>query len=257
MKFLSKLPHTGAAAMLCLAGMLSSAAGHVAAADSAPLAAAAVADAGRPEADTKRDADRKPADMLTFANVKPGQVVIDYFPGRGYFTRLFSAAVGPQGAVYAAAPQIWVDRLKGKPLPPPVSAEPGRANVHEVISAASMNVPVKADLVWTSQNYHDIHIWGGAAATAELNKAVFEALKPGGYYIVLDHAAVAGLDDAGMNKLHRIDEALVKKEVLAAGFVLDAESAALRNPADDHSSQVFETGIRAHTDQFVLRFRKP
>jgi predicted methyltransferase len=171
---------------------------------------------------------------------------------------LFSAAVGPTGAVYAATPQVMLDKFKGRQMPPPVSAEPGRSNVHEVVAAASMNAPVKADLIWTSQNYHDIHIWAGAAGTAQLNKAAFDALKPGGYYIVLDHAAVAGLaDDAGMDKVHRIDEALVKKEVLAAGFVLDGESQALRNPADDHTAKVFETGIRAHTDQFILRFRKP
>jgi predicted methyltransferase len=244
-------------ALFCLSGAMLLTALNAGAAGQAPLAAAAVADSGRPDADKARDADRKPADMLAFAKVQPGQTVIDYFPGRGYFTRLFSTAVGPQGAVYAVAPQLFVDRLKGKPLPPPVSAEPGRGNVHAVVGAASMNVPVKADLVWTSQNYHDIHIWGGAAGTAELNKAAFDALKPGGYYIVLDHAGVAGLDDAGMGKLHRIDEALVKKEVLAAGFVLDGESQALRNPADDHTAQVFETGVRSHTDQFVLRFRKP
>ena len=244
--------------LLCLSGALWLAAGQAGAAGQAPLAAAAVADAGRPDADKARDAGRKPAEMLAFAKVQPGQTVIDYFPGRGYFTRLFSGAVGPTGSVYAAHPQLLVDRLKGKPLPPPVSAEAGRGNVHEVIAAgATLNVPVKADLVWTSQNYHDVHIWGGAEAAAQLNKAAFDALKPGGYYIVLDHAGVAGLDDAGMDKVHRIDEALVKKEVLAAGFVLDAESQLLRNPKDDHTAKVFETGIRGVTDQFVLRFRKP
>ncbi|GJJ02247.1 methyltransferase [Duganella rhizosphaerae] len=251
------LPRNRTLGLLCLSSALALAAGLAGAAGQAPLAAAAVADATRPDADKARDADRKPAEMLAFAKVQPGQVVVDYFAGRGYFTRLFSTAVGPQGAVYAIAPQVLLDRLKGKPLPPAVSAEPGRANVHEAVSAASLNVPVKADLVWTSQNYHDIRIWSGAAGTAELNKAVFEALKPGGYYIVLDHAAQPGLDEAGMAKLHRIDEALVKKEVLAAGFVLDAESQALRNPKDDRTAQVFETGIRAHTDQFILRFRKP
>jgi predicted methyltransferase len=196
----------------CLSGALLLATFSAGAAGQSPLAAAAVADSGRPDADKARDADRKPAEMLAFAKVQPGQTVIDYFPGRGYFTRLFSTAVGPQGAVYAVAPQVFIDRLKGKPLPPAVSGEPGRGNVHAAVGAASMNVPAKADLVWTSQNYHDIHIWGGAAATAELNKAAFDALKPGGYYVVLDHAGVAGLDDAGMGKLHRIDEALVKKE---------------------------------------------
>ncbi|MRW91045.1 methyltransferase [Duganella sp. FT80W] len=244
-------------AALSLGGLLLLGASAAGAAGQAPLAKEAVADPRRPDADKARDGDRKPDAMLDFARVQPGQTVIDYFPGRGYFTRLLSTAVGPQGAVYAAAPQLWIDRLKGKPLPPPVSAEAGRGNVHEVVAGASMNVPVKADLVWTSQNYHDIHIWGGAAGTAQLNKAAFDALRPGGYYIVLDHAGVAGLDDAGMAKLHRIDEALVKQEVLAAGFVLDGESQALRNPADDRTAQVFETGIRAHTDQFILRFRKP
>ena len=93
--------------------------------------------------------------------------------------------------------------------------------------------------------------------TAALNKAAFEALKPGGVYVVEDHAGPAGLDDAGMGKLHRIDEALVKKEVLAAGFKLDGESTVLRNPADPHTANVFDPSIRGKTDQFVLRFRKP
>jgi predicted methyltransferase len=222
--------------------------------------AAAVADPGRPDADKDRDADRKPAEMLDFAQVKPGQTVIDYIPGKGYFTRLFSAAVGPKGQVYTVTPQMLLDKIKaaGKPLPPSVTTEPGRGNVHDAVAAGgSLNVPVKADLFWTSQNYHDVHIWVGAEGTAALNKAVFEALKPGGLYVIEDHVGPAGLDDAGMSKLHRIDEALVKKEVLAAGFKLDGESKALRNPADPHTANVFDPSIRGKTDQFVLRFRKP
>ena len=225
----------------------------------APITAA-ISDPGRPDADKARDADRKPAEMLVFAAVKPGQTVIDYFPGRGYFTRLFSAAVGAKGVVYAAMPQIYLDKLKaaGKAPPPPVSAEPGRTNVHETVASdTSLGATAKADLVWTSQNYHDIHIWAGADGTAKLNKAAFDALKPGGLYVVLDHAATPGLDDAGMSKLHRIDEALVKKEVTAAGFVLDGESQLLRNPADPHTASVFDASIRGKTDQFILRFRKP
>jgi predicted methyltransferase len=217
--------------------------------------ATAVADIGRPAEDKARDADRKPADMLAFANVKPGQTIVDIIPGKGYFTRLFSAATGPAGAVYAVTPQALIDRMKKSP--PSVTAEAGRGNVHDAISSAtSLNLPVKADLVWTSQNYHDVHIFFGAAAAAQLNQAVFDALKPGGIYVVLDHAG-PGLDEAGMSKLHRIDESLVKKEVLAAGFVLDGESQVLRNPADTHTVNVYDPAIRAKTDQFVLRFRKP
>jgi len=226
----------------------------------APLYTKAVADPARPAADTARDADRKPAEMLAFAHVKPGQTVVDYMPGKGYFTRLFSAAVGPKGAVYTETPQMMVDLYakSGHPLPPSVSIEPGRGNVHDIIaSGGSFHLPAPADLVWTSQNYHDVHIFAGAAGAAQLDKAVFDALKPGGFFVVLDHAGAPGLDDDGMKTLHRIDEALVKKEVLAAGFVLDGESKALANPADPHSANVFDASIRGHTDQFVLRFRKP
>jgi predicted methyltransferase len=219
--------------------------------------AADVPTTGRPAEDVARDAARKPAEMLDFAGVKPGQTVIDYFPGGGYFTRIFANAVGPQGQVWAVTPQAVLDRFSDRPRPKPVSGEPGRGNVHESVGAASMNVPVKADLVWTSQNYHDIRIWGGAAATAELNKAAFDALKPGGVYVVLDHAATPGVADDLMKRQHRIDEDLVKKEVVAAGFMFDSESQALRNPADPHTANVFDTSIRGKTDQFILRFKKP
>ncbi len=214
--------------------------------------------AERPAADVARDAERKPAEMMEFAQVKPGQTVVDFMPGKGYFTRLFSTAVGAQGAVYSVVPQFLIDKYKDRPRPPSVSLEPGHTNVLDVISSnANLNVPVKVDLVWTSQNYHDVHIAGGAAATAELNKAIFNALKPGGLYVVLDHAGAAGQDDATTAKLHRIDRAQVVQEVTAAGFVLDGESMALRNPADPHNIPVFDPAIRGKTDQFILRFRKP
>ncbi len=220
----------------------------------------AVADPGRPAADTARDADRKPAAMLAFAKVKPGETVIDYIPSKGYFTRLFSAAVGSKGTVYAVTPQALLDMMAkaGYPAPPSVTGEPGRGNVHDVIaSGGSFNVPGPVDLVWTSQNYHDVHIFGGSAAAMQLDKAVFAVLKPGGVFVVLDHAGAPGLDEAGTKKLHRIDEAVVKQEVLAAGFVADGESDVLRNPADPHTANVFDPAIRGKTDQFVLRFRKP
>ncbi len=226
----------------------------------APSYTAAVADPARPADDTARDADRKPAEMLAFAKVKPGQTIVDYMPGKGYFTRLFSAAVGPKGMVYADVPQMMIDLFakSGHAMPASVSTEPGRGNVHDVVARnGSLNLPTKVDLIWTSQNYHDVHIFAGAAGAAQLDKAVFDSLKPGGLFVVLDHAAMPGLDDAGMKQLHRIDEALVKKEVLAAGFVLDGESKALANPADPHSANVFDPSIRGHTDQFILRFRKP
>jgi len=223
--------------------------------------AAAISDPARPAEDTARDADRKPADMLAFAKVKPGETVVDYIPSKGYFTRIFSAAVGPKGTVYAVTPQLLIDIFAktGHPLPPSITAEPGRGNVHDTVAKnGSLGMPDgSVDLVWTSQNYHDVHIFGGAEQAAALNKAAFAALKPGGLYVVLDHAAQPGIDDATMKKLHRIDEAVVKQEVLAAGFKADGESKILANPADPHTANVFDPSIRGHTDQFILRFRKP
>ena len=220
---------------------------------------AAAVNADRPAEDKARDAERKPAEMLAFGQVKRGQTIVDYLPGKGYFTRLFSTAVGPKGTVYAVVPQLLIDKYKDRKTPPSVSLEPGHANVHDTIAPdGSLGVPAgKVDLVWTSQNYHDVHILAGADGTAALNKAAYDALKPGGAYVVLDHAGVAGLDDAGMAKLHRIDEALVKREVVAAGFVLEAESPTLHNPADPRSANVIDPSIRGKTDQFILRFRKP
>jgi len=211
----------------------------------------------RPDADVARDADRKPVEMMAFAQVKPGQIVIDYIPGKGYFTRLFSAAVGTQGAVYSVMPQFLVDKFKGR-LPPSVTLEPGYTNIHDVVASnTNFNVPVKADLVWTAQNYHDVHNGAGPEATEQINKAIFDALKPGGLYVVIDHASAAGQDAAAMTRLHRIDKTIVISEVSAAGFVLDGESTVLQNPADTHELAVFDPAIRGKTDQFVLRFKKP
>ena len=143
-------------------------------------------------------------------------------------------------------------------MPPPVSGEPGRANVHEAITGLDkLNVPGEADLFFTSQNYHDVRIWAGAAGAAQRNRAIFNALKPGGLYVIVDHAGAPKLDEAGMAKLHRIDVALVKQEVLTAGFVPDGESDVLKNGADPLNANVFDPAIRGKTDQFTLRFRKP
>jgi predicted methyltransferase len=225
--------------------------------DDNPMAMSAVADASRPSVDQARDTDRKPGKMLAFARVMPGETVVDFLPGKGYFTRLFSTAVGPSGTVYAVTPQLYVDSHKGAVLPS-IAGESGHGNVHDLVASNdSLNLPGPADLVWTSQNYHDVHVWGGPDAAAALNRAVFAALKPGGLYVVLDHAGPVGLDEAGIKRLHRIDEATVIREVEAAGFEPDGESSVLRNPADPRTALVFDPSIRGKTDQFLLRFRKP
>lgn len=222
----------------------------------------AVADKGRPEADTKRDADRKPAEMLEFAGVKPGQTVVDLIPGGGYFTRLFSKAVGPKGTVYAVGGPPRPPTDPAKPPPPPaqdtIAADANYANVRSVHAplAGGIMLPTKADLVWTSQNYHDLNL-NTAVDMAKFDKSVFDALKPGGIFVVLDHAAVSGAAPDPQDKLHRIDPAIVRKQVEAAGFKFEGESKLLANSADDHTKAVFDPSIRGHTDQFIFKFRKP
>jgi len=219
--------------------------------------AAAVADKDRPQADKDRDADRKPAEMLRFAGVKSGMTVVDILPGAGYFTRLFSDVVGPKGKVIAYVPDEMLVKSQAG-LERANAAAAGRSNVivmHSPLMAP--NPPgVLADVVWTSQNYHDLHNMPGIDVVA-YNRLVFQGLKPGGVYIVLDHVAPAGSGLSDTGTTHRIDPAAVKAEVIAAGFTFDGESKVLANPADKHDLKVFDPSLRGKTDQFVYRFKKP
>jgi predicted methyltransferase len=220
----------------------------------------ALADPAR-AADAPRDATRHAAELLDFMAVKPGQKVADLIPGGGYFTRAFSLAVGPKGKVYAVFPQEYVKAEGDGDLKKmqAQAAEPAWSNVSVLAQpAAAFTAPESLDLVFTSQNYHDYpDKFMGPTDPALLNKAVFRALKPGGLYVIVDHAAPAGTGLRDTDTTHRIDEATVKAQVLAAGFELAGESDVLRNPADDHTKLVFDKTIRGKTDQFTLKFRKP
>ncbi|MDQ6646431.1 MAG: methyltransferase [Pseudomonadota bacterium] len=211
-------------------------------------------------ADVATDARRKVAQVMTFAEVMPGQKVLELIPGSGYFTRVFSAIVGNSGHVYVVWPNEYAkedgeDVAGSKKL----AAEPHYANV-SVLSqpAAQLRSPQPVDLVFTSQNYHDYpDKFMGKVDPSVLNKQVFDALKPGGLWVVIDHVAPAGSGMSDTDTLHRIDPAIVKQQAKAAGFVFDGQSNALRNPADPHTIKVFDKSIRGHTDQFMYRFRKP
>ena len=213
---------------------------------------AAVADTHRPKADRDRDPDRKPAQVLAFAGIKPGDVVVELIPANGYMTRLLSAVVGTKGHVYSVNLPTMNDRIKGQIKP--VIDEPAYANV--TVSEqrlADLKAPEYADVVWTSQNYHDFKNQGMFAADTEaMDKAIFAALKPGGTYIVLDHTAAPGSGTRDTQTLHRIDPDVVKKEVLAAGFKLEAESKVLANPNDP-----FTTHSDDKVAKFLFKFRKP
>ncbi|MBL8772329.1 MAG: class I SAM-dependent methyltransferase [Phenylobacterium sp.] len=216
--------------------------------------AAILAAPGRTEADRGADAARRPLQVLEFSGVQPGWKVGEYTPGGGYFTRLLSPAVGPAGHVYAYPPDEIV-RLLPRHL---ADARAGAAaaplrNVTVVTGAtAAFAAPEALDLVFTAQNYHDLHTrFAPPGAAAAFNAAVFRALKPGGTYVVVDHRG----DEP--DRLHRIDPAQVRREAEAAGFRFEAAGDQLANPADPRTASVFDPAVRGRTDQFMLRFRKP
>jgi predicted methyltransferase len=246
------------AAALCFATLAS------AGADKPPVSkaiAAAVADPARPQADRDRDADRKPAECIAFAGLKPGQRIADLIPGGGYFTRIFSGVVGPKGQVFAVATPKRPDAPPDRPEPAAavnaIAADAHYKNVTVAVEKiAELKLPEKLDMVWTSQNYHDVHNVKDIDVGA-FNKAVFASLKPGGIYIVIDHATEKGAGFTATSTLHRSDPDAVKTEVMAAGFEFVGSSDVIANPSDDHKAKVFEQGLRDKTDRYVLKFRKP
>ncbi|WP_074294996.1 class I SAM-dependent methyltransferase [Paraburkholderia phenazinium] len=205
----------------------------------------------------------KLAELIRFSRVDAGATVIDVYPGDGDWTRLFSDVVGPEGRVYSFVP-AEVAHFKNDPvgLMRTLAKEPGRENV-EVVSADLVAMPQAtrpADVLWLHLFYHDLHtalMQAKGATAAEFNRAVYERLKSGGYYVIVDHATAVGVGMSNAQSLHRIDPASVREEVEAAGFVLDAESTVLANKNDPHSGKVFDPSIKGKTDRFAYRFVKP
>jgi predicted methyltransferase len=201
--------------------------------------------------------------LIRFARVDAGSTVIDVYPGDGDWTRLFSDIVGSEGRVYSFVP-AEVAHFKNDPvgLMGALAKEPGRRNV-EAVSADLVAMPAvtqPADVLWLHLFYHDLHtalMHARGATAAEFNRAVYERLKPGGSYVIVDHAAAAGAGISDAQALHRIDPASVREEVEASGFVLDEESTILANKDDPHSSKVFDPSIKGDTDRFAYRFVKP
>lgn len=216
---------------------------------------AGIADPARAD-QASDDARRKPAAVIAFAGVGPGDKVIDFFPGSGYWTRIFTGVVGPTGRVYALWP-MGTEQYAEKPLP----ALKARNLANVTAELQTTPIPTAAepvDVFWTVQNYHDIPNDGrGEVAINGFNRAVLAGLKPGGTYLIIDHADAAGSGMTGTSTKHRIDPAVVKVQVTAAGFTFEGSSKALADKTDDHSKSVFDPAIRGKTDQFVMKFRKP
>jgi len=245
----------------------------------------AVADPSRPKADRDRDADRKPTEVINFAGIKPGDKVADLMPGRGYFTRIFCKLVGEPGHVYAitvprhgassssattsssasanaACSNVTGITLKPKSRPAPElhsdSDDPGWVYEYYQLrpAAESFAAPEPLDVIWTSENYHDLHNAAFGPPDMQLvNRALFNALRPGGVLIIEDHAAEKKSGARDTQTLHRIDPELVKQEVQSAGFIFVGESTVLQHPEDAHNTKAH--GMHDKTDRFLFKFRKP
>jgi predicted methyltransferase len=223
--------------------------------------AAALADPARPAEQVARDGERHPAELLAFAGAKPGDRVADFMSGGAYFTRLFSRIVGGGGRVYAFLPEEQLRNCAPAETAGTrsVARDARYANV-TVLSApvADFRAPEPLDLVWTSLNFHDLYdSFMGPADVPRVAAALFAALKPGGVLVVVDHVAQPGAKVRDTETLHRIEPEVIIETLGAAGFRLEAQSDLLRNAADNHALRVFDPAIRGHTDQVVLRFRKP
>jgi len=213
----------------------------------------------RPEADRDRDAGRKPAETLAFFGVKPGMRVVELMAGQGWYVEILARAVGEKGRVYAHNSPFVLERFAEGPL----SARLEKPDLDNVVRINAPlddpQLPDEVDAVLIFLFYHDAY-WQKVNRPA-MNRAVFEALKPGGVYGIVDHHAKPGSGAEAVQTLHRVDADLVKREILAAGFTLEAESDLLANPKDTRDYNVFrfrEAGMeRDRTDRFVYLFRKP
>jgi predicted methyltransferase len=224
--------------------------------------AAAIADPRRPAEARDLDASRKPAETLQFLGLKPGMKAADIMTGSGYWAEIMADLVGPKGKVTGFEPSQFYASEEEKPKwAALVARRPEVAWVRYPFEAFA--APADSfDFTIINMSYHDLY-WQsdkyGIPRTdpAAFVKTLYAATKPGGIVGIIDHVGAPGDTRAIVDALHRIDPAVVKADFESAGFVLEAQSPLLANPADDHSKLVFDPAVRGKTDRFLFRFRKP
>ncbi len=226
-----------------------------------PIAAAVAGEARTPE-NIKLDGSRKPAEVLAFFGLKPGMNVIDMFGANRYWAEIIAPAVGPCGSVVVWQPsQFMNDKRRAE------FAEFASKQLNVALISSPFENPLlgtnRYDFMIMNLDYLDIYWQNPERKIPRMEPdrfvgAIFAAMKPGAVVGIIDHVANPNDDSrATVEKLHRIDPAVVRADFERAGFILENSSDILRNPADDHSLQVFDPAIRGKTDRFVFRFRKP
>lgn len=242
------------AALLCatLGTAIAADAPYVVPAGTPAYIKAAVESPARNAESKARDANRKPAELLVLSGVKPGDKVVEFASFGQYFTTLLSDIVGPKGQVLMYD-LPYTEARSGEASRAFAAAHPN--STYTLINYNAIELPQGVDVVFNVLYYHDLPL--NEIDTAALNAKIFKALKPGGVFFIVDHNAAAGSGKRDIKTLHRIDPAVIREEVKAAGFELVTESNLLANPADDHSKMPFGKDIRGITDQTVFKFRKP
>ena len=237
----------------------------IASAESGPSdpIATALASPDRPEADRTQDERRKAREFLEFAGIEPGMRVLDAFAASGYYTELLSRIVGPDGAVIAYNNPAYA-KFAAKGIEARYAGDrlPNVQQVTEEVDQLALP-PRSLDAAIFVMSFHDMY-WrpadGSWARTdpMQMLRKLHAAMKVGGVVIVQDHVAAPGGDTAEVvDKLHRIDPEVVRRDFKAAGFALEAESPLFAHAEDDHSKGVFDPAIRGRTDQFLFKFRRP
>ncbi len=222
-------------------------------AGTAPYIRAAIEDPARAPEQRARDANRKPAELLMMSGIRPGHTVVEFASFGQYFTTFLSDIVGPKGTVYMYD-LPYTEKRSGDASRAFVAAHPN--SKYQLVDYNTLELPNKVDEVFMVLYYHDLFI--NQIDTASLDKRIFNALKPGGIFLVVDHNAAPGTDTVETpKKLHRIDPAVIRKEVTAAGFKLVKQSDLLAHRSDDHTQLVFAPALRGITDQTVFVFQRP
>ena len=226
--------------------------------------AAAVNDIARMD-DRASDEARKPGELLAFAQIDTGDVVGDYIMGGGYMTRLLAMAVGADGKVYAFQPDEFIAFRPEYAEEQAAAVAPYADDQGNPVRVFALNGPVAAppfpeplDKILTVMNLHDLWLSDMPEGTADAAIAsLYDALKPGGTLVVVDHRAAEGGGADAADTLHRMDYVMAREALEKAGFVLEAESDLYARPDDPHDANVFDGSIRGRTDQFATRWRKP
>jgi predicted methyltransferase len=228
--------------------------------DTAALAAALNAP-GRDVADRVRDVVRKPVEVLDFLGVDSGMTVVDLYAAEGYFTYILAKAVGPDGVVYAQTPprstsgqDDRVDMTQGDALQQKISAGNLTNVVRLEMAVQDLDLPPEsADFVLISQILHD-YFNANPLRGQQMLEQVRELLKPGGLVGIIDHVGNPDSDNLRMHRMRKTDAVHVAEQ---AGFIVEADSNLLHNPADNHRRSIFDPMLQRNSDQFLLRLRKP